>query len=206
MSEEVSIRMMDDAGLAPAIPLFAPRPDKKGPKTVAVLLILGGLVMVLVGFGDIRNSMYEDLSDAKVDLILENYQNQNVNITDEEYQEYHDGIKDNGAYAVRGYSLLGGGIFVIIGGILLFRLKLLGVKMAILGSVIGLIGGFSGSWMMADISNKLLPEEMTNINQYFSYLCGICMSVCVALSVLPILNASAKAALDQKVTLVTEEE
>ena len=46
MSEEFSIRMKEEDGLAPPASLFAPRPDKKGPKTIAILLIFGSLLWV----------------------------------------------------------------------------------------------------------------------------------------------------------------
>ena len=51
MNDDVSIRMKDDDGLAPPASLFAPRPDKKGPKTIAILLIMGSILMLLVGWG-----------------------------------------------------------------------------------------------------------------------------------------------------------
>ena len=50
MNDDVSIRMKDDDGLAPPASLFAPRPDKKGPKTIAILLIMGSVLMLLVGW------------------------------------------------------------------------------------------------------------------------------------------------------------
>ena len=83
---------------------------------------------------------------------------------------------------------------------------MLGVKLSLAGSIIGLIGGFGGTWMMVQVSEKMLPEEVTKITELMSYLCGVCMLMCVALAALPLLNASARAALNQNVTLVNEEE
>ena len=206
MNDDVSIRMKDDDGLAPPASLFAPRPDKKGPKTIAILLIMGSILMLLVGWGDVQNSMAEDFPDADLDAILENYQNQEINITEEEYQKYHDEVRDDGAYSVRGYSLLIGGVLVLSGGFLLFRLNMLGVKLSLAGSSIGLLGGFGGTWMMVQVSDKMLPKEVTTITELMSYLCGVCMLMCVALAFLPLINASARAALNQSVTLVNEEE
>ena len=206
MSDDFSIRMNGDGGLAPPASLFAPRPDKKGPKTIAILLIMGAILMILVGWGDFRNSMADDFPDADLDAILDNYQNQEINITAEEYQDYHDEVRDDGAYSVRAYTLIFGGVLVLIGGILLFRLNLLGVKLSLAGSTIGLIGGFGGTWMMAQVSSEMLPQEVTTVTELMSYLCGVCMAICVALAALPILNASARAALNEKVQLVNEEE
>ncbi len=206
MSDDFSIRMSGDDGLAPPASLFSPKPDKKGPKTIAILLILGSILMILIGWGDVQNSMAEDFPEADLDPILENYENQNLNITADDYQEYHDEVRDSGAYSVRGYSLLIGGLLVLSGGFMLFRLNILGVKLSILGSVVGLIGGFSGTWMMVGVSEDILPEGVTEITRLMSYMCGLCMSICVAMALLPLLNSSARMALQQKITLVTEEE
>lgn len=206
MSDDFSIRMSGDDGLAPPASLFSPKPDKKGPKTIAILLILGSILMILIGWGDVQNSMAEDFPEVDLDPILENYENQNLNITADDYQEYHDEVRDSGAYSVRGYSLLIGGLLVLSGGFMLFRLNILGVKLSILGSVVGLIGGFSGTWMMVGVSEDILPEGVTEITRLMSYMCGLCMSICVAMALLPLLNSSARMALQQKVTLVTEEE
>ena len=206
MSDEISVRMSDSVNSAPPMDLFATMPDRKGPKTIAILLIVGSILMLLVGWGDVQNSMADDFPDADLDAILENYQNQEINITKEEYQEYHDEVRDDGAYSVRGYTLLIGGVLVLSGGFLLFRLNILGVKLSLVGSSIGLLGGFGGTWMMVQVSDKMLPREVTTITELMSYLCGVCMLVCVALAFLPLLNASARAALNQSVTLVNEEE
>ncbi|RJU86990.1 MAG: hypothetical protein DWC02_03680 [Candidatus Poseidoniales archaeon] len=206
MTDDFSIRMKDDDGIAPPASIFAPRPDKKGPKTIAILLIFGSLLMIVIGFGDIQNSLAKDFPEADLEPILENYQNQEVNITAEDYQEYHDEVRDEGAYSVRGYSLFVGGLLVLVGGFMLFRLKLLGVKLAISGSLIGLIGGFAGTWMMVGVSGEILPKGVTEITRLMAYMCGMCMAICVALAILPIINSSARMALDQKLTLVNEEE
>ena len=50
--------------------------------------------------------MADDFPDAEVDAILDNYQNQEINVSAEEYQDYHDEVRDDGAYSVRGYSLV----------------------------------------------------------------------------------------------------
>ena len=50
MTDDVSIRMSSDDALAPPMSLFAPRPDKKGPKTIAILLVLGSILMLITGW------------------------------------------------------------------------------------------------------------------------------------------------------------
>ena len=202
MSDSFSIRMSGDDGIAPPMEAFQPRPDQKGPKTVAVVLVMGAILMVLVGWGDIGNSMADEYPDAKI--VVEGYQDDNLSVDD--YQEYHDLVKEDGAYCIRGYSLLLGGTAVVIGAIMLFKLRFSGVIICLGGSVIGLVGGVIGSMRMANVSSQILPEQVTQINEYMSYLCGACMMMCVALAALPVLNSAARAALVQKVTLVVEEE
>ena len=206
MSDEFSIRMNGDDGLAPPVSIFAPRPDKKGPKTIAILLIMGAAIMISIGWGDIQNSNRDDFPEEEVENLLENFQNNDVNVTAEDYQEYHDKIRDDGSYSIRGYSLVIGGALLIVGGVLLFRLNMLGVKLSLGGAILGLLGGVSGSWMMARSSAEVLPEEVAVVFEIWSYLCGVCMLTCLAMAALPILNASARAALNEKVELVSEEE
>ena len=89
---------------------------------------------------------------------------------------------------------------VFVGGFMLYTLKSLGAKISTLGSGIGLIGGFYGSWMMSDTS-EMLPPEVAQTFEFLSYICGTCMLLCFAMSILPLINASARLALDQKVKL-----
>ena len=207
MSDEVSIRMKDDGGLAPPASIFAPRPDKKGPKTIAVLLILGALTMAAVGLGDIQSSLAEDLSNEDLKELLTNVrENNGENITDEDYQAFHDEVRDSGAYAIRGWSVMLGAVLILGGGVALFRLKSMGSKLAIAGSAIAAIGGVYANLEIYSISQEMLPPSLILANKILGYLCGFCMVICASLAVLPLINASAKAALDQKVTLVTEEE
>ena len=56
---------------------------------------MGSILMIMVGFEDIQNSNREDFKDAKSQI--ENYQNLEVNITEDEYQDYHDEVRESGA-------------------------------------------------------------------------------------------------------------
>ncbi len=198
MDEPFSMRMVNDNSDSMPTDLFPVRADSKGPKTVAIILIVGSFLMVTVGWGDIQNSMKDDLSDSDVDLILENYRQQNVNVTSEEYQIYHDKMIENNSYSIRGICLIIGGFSVLIGGFLTYRLNILGPKIATGGALLATIGGWYGSWLMKNASDGLLPPELTKVHELMSYLCGICMLMCTSLAILPLINASAKAAFNQK--------
>ena len=206
MSEEFSIRMKDDDGLAPPASIFAPRPDKKGPKTIAILLILGALTMGWTSYGYIQLSFADDISQNELDKILTTVRDSGENITDEEYQDFHDEARDGGAYALRGWSVMVGSILIILGGVLLFKLNIHGPKFALLGSGIAAIGGLYSNWMTYQLSEEMLPPALILVNKIFGFLCGFCMVICASLAALPLFNTAARAALGQKVTLVTEEE
>ena len=128
------------------------------------------------------------------------------NITDQEYQDFHDEARDSGAYTIRGWSVMTGAVLVLVGGILLFRLKSIGAKLTIAGSVIAAIGGCYANLEIYSISEEMLPPSLILANKILGYLCGFCMAICASLAILPLFNASAKSALDQQITLVTEEE
>ena len=129
-----------------------------------------------------------------------------MNVTVEEYQIYHDELKKDGAYTVRGISFSAGGLLVLVGSILLYKLKSIGAKLSVSGAIIGLGGGYYGTRMMSKVAEDFLPEEMVLITELWSYIAATCMTICLALAVLPLINSSARLALDQKVTLVIEEE
>lgn len=207
MSEEFSIRMKEEEGLAPPASLFAPRPDKKGPKTIAILLIIGSLLMGATAIGDFQSSQADDLPQEELDRLLTNVRTSNgENITDAEYQDYHDEVRDSGAYTIRGGSVMVGAILILVGGIMLFRLKSMGPKLVIAGSIIAALGGGYANLEIHSLSKEMLPPSLILANKILGYLCGFCMVICGSLAILPLFNSSARAALDQKVTLVTEEE
>ena len=207
MSEEFSIRMNENDGLAPPASLFAPRPDKKGPKTIAILLIIGSLLMGATAIGDFQSSQADDLPQEELDRLLTNVRTSNgENITDAEYQDYHDEVRDSGAYTIRGGSVMAGAILILVGGIMLFRLKSVGPKLVIAGSIIAALGGGYANLEIHSLSEEMLPPSLILANKILGYLCGFCMVICGSLAILPLFNSSARAALDQKVTLVTEEE
>lgn len=206
MSDSFSMRMSSTDGLAPPAEIFAVKPDRKGPKTVAILLILGSLLMGAVAYGDIASSFTEDLTQEDLDLLLTNVRNGGDDITDDEYQKFHDEARDSGAYAIRGWSVMVGALLVFVGGVLLFRLNGQGAKLAIGGSLLAATGGIYANWTIYSISEEMLPPSLTLAHELTGYLCGICMAICLALSTMPLLNAAANAALYPKVTLAHEEE
>ena len=69
--------------------MFAIRPDHKGPKTVAILLILCSVFFGLVAKADLDLANQEEVSDEFMAEILETPNQQGDNISFDAYQSYH---------------------------------------------------------------------------------------------------------------------
>ena len=195
-----------DDGRSPPAEISMVRPDAKGPKTVAVFLLLGGLLLALFAYEDLMSAQLEDFGEEEVLAIIETPNSQGDNISVTEFQLFHDEARDSGAYSLRGYSLAIGSLLIISGAIALFKLHSWGAKVAIIGAAICAIGGFQGTLMIKDAADIHLGGTMSTAYEFTSYLCGICLTLCGLIALLPLLNASAKAALDKKPILIHEEE
>lgn len=186
---------------------FAIKPDTKGPKTVAVLMLLGGILLLLLAYGDFQLSQKEDLTQAEIDIVLET-PNSNVDteITSEDYQEFHDSARQG--YLIRAAGLAISGLLIVIGSPYLFMLNKKGALLGIEGAGIGLVTGVLGSVLINNSAEQYLSGALLLTYRILMYLCGVCMLVCGALTSLPLLNARARMALNggHKVKLATNKD
>ena len=172
------------------------KPDRRGPKTIAILLFFGGLLILFQAYTDYQSHNLADISDAEVDRLLETPNSQSDNpITNEQYQQFHDDARDSGAYLIRAIGLAVSGSLVVFGSINLYRLYSSGPKIATTGAVIGFVSGLYGSHLVRLASDDNLSGALLLTYEIFVYLCGTCMFLCGAFSALPLINARAKAAL-----------
>ena len=172
------------------------KPDRRGPKTIAILLFFGGLLILFQAYTDYQSHNLADISDAEVDRLLETPNRQSDDpITNEQYQQFHDDARDSGAYLIRAIGLAVSGSLVVFGSINLYRLYSSGPKIATTGAVIGFVSGFYGSHLVRLASDDNLSGALLLTYEIFVYLCGTCMFLCGAFSALPLINARAKAAL-----------
>ncbi|MDE0857049.1 MAG: hypothetical protein OSA38_00575 [Candidatus Poseidoniaceae archaeon] len=204
---------MDDADAVPAPPvdMFAVRPDPKGPKTVAVLILLGAILLAYQAYGDYQFHNAEDLSDSEVEtlLITPNSQASDADdLTVEQYQEFHDQARDSGGYGLRAAGFAITALMMMIGSVLLFQLKPLGAWLNVIGAGIGLTTGVAGSWLVGGAAVNSLTGPLLLTYEISTYFCGVCMVTCLSLAALPLLNARARLALysNPKVVLVSEQE
>ena len=196
---DFSIIMDEEEASVPAdvwgeIPI---KPDRRGPKTIAILIFFGGLMILFQAYTDYTTHGLEDIPDSEVERLLETPNSQSdTPITPEEYQQFHDDARDSGGYQIRAVGLFISGILVTFGSINLFRLNSSGPKTATLGAGIGFISGLYGSHLIRVASDENLGGALELTYEIFTYLCGTCMFLCGAFSALPLINARARAALD----------
>ena len=173
------------------------KPDRRGPKTIAVMIFIGGLLILFQAYSDLTANGLEDIPDSEVERLLETPNSQSETpITPEQYQQFHDDARDSGGYLIRSIGLFISGALVTFGSVNLFRLLSSGPKIATLGAGIGFISGLYGSHLIRVASDDNLDGALLLTYEIFTYLCGTCMFLCGAFSALPLINARARAALD----------
>ena len=186
---------------------FSIKPDSKGPKTVAVLMLIGGLLLLLLAYGDFQLSQKEDLTQEEIDIVLETPNSDvDTEITNEEYQNFHDSARQG--YLISAVGLAIAGLLIVIGSPYLFLLNKKGAFLGIEGAIIGLITGVMGSILINNSAEEYLSGPLLLTYRILMYLCGVCMLACGALTSLPLLNARARMALygDNKVNFVGHKE
>ena len=199
---------MDEMMSGDAPDMFAFRPDRKGPKTVAILLLLGGIFFAILGYADLSNHGSEALSDSQIETLINVPNQQGENLSIEQFQEFHKGVNEENGYLIRGASLGLGSILVIVGSVMLYLMKPLGGKLALAGSTIALVGGIFGNVVIHDAAKEHLQDSMLiQTYEITGYLCGVCTFLCGALALLPLINARARLAFDEAnaVELVQDE-
>ena len=173
------------------------KPDRKGPKTIAVMIFIGGLLILFQAYSDFTANGLENVPDSEVERLLETPNSQSETpITPEQYQQFHDDARDSGGYLIRSIGLFISGSLVLFGSVNLFRLLSSGPKIATLGAGIGFVSGLYGSHLIRVASDDNLGGALLLTYEIFTYLCGTCMFLCGAFSALPLINARARAALD----------
>ena len=183
--------------------IFAVRPDRKGPKTVAIFLLLGALFFGVLSYTDLSNANSEELSQAQIETLINVPNQQGENLSIEQYQDFHKEINESGGYLIRGTALGVGSALIFIGSILLFSMKPIGGKVAISGASISFVGGVYGCMIIYDAAEQhLLDSMLVQTHEITGYLCGVCTFLCGALALLPLINARAKLAFNEANSVV----
>ena len=205
---DFSIRM-DKENSTPELEPFdiTVTPDTKGPKSVAILMFFGGLLLILLAFGDFQLSQQEDLTDEEIEIILETPNaDLDTDISNDDYQKFHDSARQG--YLIRAARLAISGSLILLGAPFLYSLNKKGAYLGIEGAAIGLVTGVLGSMMINDAAVEYLSGPLLLTYKLLTYSCGICMLICGAMTSLPLVNARARMALNgkHKVKIKTDSE
>lgn len=175
---------------------FEVRPDRSGPRNLAVLLMLGALVVLWMGYADLQAHRI-GLSDDQVSTLIATPNAQGGEPTSlEDFRTFESNARDQGAFLTRAVGLLTSGGMVLIGGALLFRLQRAGAYLCTAGAAIGLLGGVAGSIMIRGTAQDHLGDALAFTYEVWVYLCGAMMGLCLAMAALPLLNLRARMALE----------
>ena len=175
---------------------FDVRPDRSGPRNLAVLLMLGALVVLWMGYADLQAHRI-GLSDDQVTTLIATPNAQGGEPTSiEDFRTFESNARDQGAFLTRAVALLTSGGMVLVGGALLFRLRRLGAYLCTAGAAIGLLGGVVGSIMIRGTAQDHLGDALAFTYEAWVYLCGAMMGLCLAMAALPLLNVRARMALE----------
>ena len=181
------------------------RPDFKGPKNVAILLFISALL--LAGFA------YQDwlqhqggLTDSQVDTYLATPNSQGGEPTTvDDFRNFEEEVRSNKGYLIRAIGLVITTISLLIGAPLLYRLNIKGAYLCVAGAMIGLFSGVYGSFQINQSAQMYLGDAMMLTYEIWVYLCGTIMSLCLAVTALPLLNTRARLALSMGVILAQDE-
>ena len=93
------------------------RPDEKGPKNLAVILLLSSLVVAGMGWQDwqLHN---EGLTDEQIETFLATPNSQpGEPTTVDQYRDFETDVRENNGYLLRGVSLLLSSLCLLVGAV-----------------------------------------------------------------------------------------
>ena len=139
-----------------------------------------------------------------MEIIIATPNSHGDDISIEDYQGYHDELRNNGAYQLLGYSLVCGMSLVLIGAVLIRFFHKEGVYVATTGASFSLIGGVIANLRFQSAANDYLEGALVTNTTLMTYVCGSTMGMCVLLAALPLVNAGARLTLSPKKTVEEE--
>ena len=120
-----------------------------------MVLFLGAILVLFQSYQDFLLHSSEDISDEEVETLLETPNSQSdVQITEEQYQQFHDDARDSNGFIIRAIGLGIAGTLILVGSINTFRLKQTGPIISTTGATIGLISGVYGSQLIRLASDE----------------------------------------------------
>ncbi|MBJ24298.1 MAG: hypothetical protein CMB64_06470 [Euryarchaeota archaeon] len=180
--------------IMPEIPI---RPNSTIPKTIGILLLLGGLMISLFGLTALSahylEMNYEEQTKA--------YQLIGVDINAEELEKLDLKYKETNYYLITGLSQIFPGLLLILGGIQLFICKKTGVYTSITGGLMWFILNLFSSYWGSSIDSDLGISLETQWDIIEATMCYICNIFCILLPLIPMFAPAGRAALSPQTSV-----
>ena len=196
------IRIENDNSQELITPIIPVRPNTTIPVLMGLLLVLGGILVLLMGYAEISRQGEPNLPKSE-ERQLEQGFSQSSNVTGEDIQDLHDELRHAKYYWYLGCGFLFGGALVLAGGVQLLRKRSIGAKLGMVGNGLVIVSAFISYGISSGPANELgSMVAVTYTGLAFVY--GICSLCCGIFAAFPLLHASGKAALDPHLTKPAE--
>ncbi len=197
MAAPLSIKWDDDEPASESRIVIPVSPTPAIPKSIGIILILGGLLALLSGGANlIEASSDASLDPSSVEPLAQQIRSGGENITAEEIVEFYDELESRGYYLYLGLFEFTAGICLIVGGFFLFRLNKIGIRIGATGGILLIADAIVGAYFLSttDAPSELLTLTL-NILQGLVTMCGL---FCTILPFVPLMFAGASQALKKE--------
>ena len=185
--------------VAPVIPV---RPNSTIPVLMGLLLLLGGILVMIMGYSEISRQGEPNLPESEVKQ-LETGFSQSSNITGEDIQDLHDELRHAKYYWYLGSGFMFGGLLMLVGGVQLLRRRSIGAKLGMGGNAIVILAALISYGISSGPANEL--GSMVSVTYTgLAFVYGICSLCCGVFAAFPLLHASGRAALDPHLQIPQE--
>ena len=196
------IRIENDNSQELITPIIPVRPNTTIPVLMGLLLVLGGILVLFMGYAEIIRQGEPNLPKSD-EGILEQGFSQSSNVTGEDIQDLHDELRHAKYYWYLGCGFLFGGALMLAGGVQLLRKRSIGAKLGMLGNGLVIVSAFISYGISSGPTNEL--GSMVSVTYTgLAFVYGICSLCCGIFAAFPLLHASGKAALDPHLTKPAE--
>ena len=194
MADEIgTLRMDTDENLVlPEIPV---RPNRSIPTVTAIILILGAVIVGYTAYTSfVLDEQFTEEWEEQFATQVNEMEDGEFNITKEDMGEYDDNFFNSKYKKWSGTLLSSSAIFLLTGGILLFREDRRGIHLGLVGAVI-LTG--TNLWARSASAEAAhhLPDAISYTFSTLYYVYACCGVFCVVSAVMPMFFASGRAAL-----------
>ena len=197
-SEPRLIEASQPSLVAPIIPV---RPNSTIPVLMGLLLVLGGILLLFMGYSEISRQGEPNLPEYEERQLEQGFATSNV--TGDDIQDLHDELRHAKYYWYLGSGFMFGGLLMLVGGVQLLRRRSIGAKLGVGGNAIVIIAALISYGISSGPTNELGPVvSITYTGLAFVY--GICSLCCGIFAAFPLLHASGRAALDSHLQIPQE--